>query len=290
MLKYLGSKRWVLDMVVEKIDLYSYFNIDKPEKARGILTVYAIDNNIETGLKRERSAMLILPGGGYWFVSYREGESIALAYLSHGIQAFVLDYSVAPEFIYPIQLREAAMAMIFIRENAKKYHVNPEYVASVGFSAGGHLCGALGTMFNSKVLEDLSNRDFVRPTAVILSYPVTIYGKDERFYHMDSFKNLTNDNEEMSFELSLDRWITKYSSPAFIWHTYNDPCVPVYGTLVIAQKYLEHEVPCELHVFAEGAHGLSVATEEVNSVNRAVAKWIDLSVAWLKGRGFTIYS
>ena len=277
-------------MIVEQIDLYAYFNLKRPANARGYLTVYALDNNEEIGFNRQRSAILVIPGGGYGYVSYREGESVAIAYLQHGINAFVLNYSIAPHCHYPTQLREAAMSMIFIRENAKKYHVDPETVAAIGFSAGGHLCGCLGTMFNSSVLEDLRNCDFVRPTAVILSYPVTIYGTEETS-HLGSFKNVTNNNTEINAEyLSLEKRVTKFASPAFIWHTVNDDVVPVIGSITMAQKYNEYKIPFELHLFEKGQHGLSVATKEVNSVNENVAEWLRLSVNWLKTRGFIIYS
>ena len=274
-------------MLVEKIDLYSYFNISKPENARGILTVYALDNSPEINMKRVRPAILVIPGGGYAMVSDREGESIAVSYLAHGFQAFVIKYSVAPEFRYPTAFREAAMAMIFIRENAKKYHVDPEQVAAIGFSAGGHLCGCLGNMFNSPDIADLRNCDFVRPTAVVLSYPVSVYGK---YGHNDSFKNLTNSNEELSNKLALDGCVNKLSSPAFLWHTANDDVVPVIGTIDLARKYAENNVPFALHVFGEGPHGISTATEEVNSKNNHVAGWVDLSINWFKERGFKIFS
>jgi acetyl esterase/lipase len=274
-------------MVVEKIDLYSYFNISKPENAKGILTVYALDNYAEHSAKRVRPAILVIPGGGYEFVSSREGESIAVSYLAHGFQAFVIDYSVAPNFRYPTAFREAAMAMIFIRENAKKYHVDPDQVAAIGFSAGGHLCGCLGNMFNSADISDLRNCDFVRPTAVILSYPVSVYGEHG---HNGSFINLTNGNEELSNKLALDKCVSKLSSPAFLWHTANDNVVPVIGTLDLARKYAEYNVPFAMHIFGEGPHGISTATEEVNAKNDHVAVWIDLSISWFKERGFNIFS
>ena len=275
-------------MLIEKIDLYSYFNLPKREGQAGILTTYVLENNPETGLSRKRSAILVIPGGAYAMVSAREAESVALAYLSHGISAFVLDYSVAPNSSYPTQLREAAMAMIYIRENAKKYHIDPETVGAIGFSAGGHLCGCLGTLFNSPDLQDLRNCDFARPSAIILSYPVTV--STEGKTHAGSFDNVTANNDELRNKLSLDNCVTKFSSPAFIWHTMNDPAVPLYGSLVLAQKYNELQIPFELHVFEDGAHGLSIATDEVNSRNDAVAVWVNLSVTWLKQRGFIIYS
>ncbi|MBQ7407832.1 MAG: alpha/beta hydrolase [Clostridia bacterium] len=276
-------------MRTEVIDLYSYFGLERKKNARGYLTVYCRTVSNEVDSKRVRPAMLIIPGGGYEFVSEREGEPIAMGYLQHGFNCFLLEYSIAPDFCYPTQIREAAMAMIFIRENAKKYQVDPDQVAAVGFSAGGHLCGCLGVMFNCDEVQDLRNYDFVRPTAVILSYPVTICAEESKT-HGGSFKNVSGGNDELAAKLSLEKWVNYLSSPAFLWHTYEDDCVPLYGTLVLANAYNENKVPFELHVFEKGHHGLSVCSEEVNTPNARVGAWLGLSVSWLKERGFKIYS
>lgn len=276
-------------MIVETIDLYGYFNFPRSSKTGGYLDVMCHSPSNEIGIDRLRPAMLVLPGGAYVFCSEREGEPIALEYIRHGFNAFVLRYSLAPDFIYPTQLREAAMAMIFIRENAAKYNVDVNNVAAVGFSAGGHLCGCLGTMFAAKELSDLGRTHLIRPDAVILSYPVSVYA-DQTRSHVQSFKNVTGDNEQLSEKLSLEKCICANSSPAFIWHTVADDCVPVYGSIVLATAYDKNKVPFELHLFEQGCHGLATCTKEVNTVNESASKWIELSINWLKVRGFTIYS
>jgi acetyl esterase/lipase len=60
------------------------------------LTVYAMDNSPEVDAQRVRPAVLVCPGGGYAFRSFREAEPVALRLLAQGFQAMVLDYSVAP--------------------------------------------------------------------------------------------------------------------------------------------------------------------------------------------------
>ena len=86
----------------------------------------------------------------------------------------------------------------------------------------------------------------------------------------------------------MENRVTKNSSPAFIWSTANDMCVPCENSLYMASAYSKEKVPFELHIFENGEHGLSVATEEVNSPNPPVSKWFELSLTWLKNRGFVI--
>lgn len=92
-------------------------------------------------MDRTRPAILILPGGGYGHTSEREAEPVAMRFVAAGYAAFVLHYSCAPSR-FPTALREAAMAMGYIRQNARRFAVHPHKVAALGFSPQGAICAA----------------------------------------------------------------------------------------------------------------------------------------------------
>ena len=138
-------------MRVEKFDLYKYFNKEKAENQRGDLTIY-IQENYHRGDKK-RPAMLVFAGGGYRGVSAREQEPVIVKFLAQGYNVFSLDYSVMPVG-YPSQLLEAAMAIAFVRENADEFNIFTDKVAVIGFSAGGHLAGSLGTLYKDQVVKE----------------------------------------------------------------------------------------------------------------------------------------
>ncbi len=279
-------------MICKRIDLYDYFNLTRPVGAMGYLDTYVRNNDVlaserEPSLSiRKRPAMLIIPGGGYQDVSGREGEPIAVEYMQEGFQTFVLDYSVAP-VSYPTQLLEACMAMIYVKENAKEFFVDTNHVCAIGFSAGGHLCGTLANMYEEKVVKDVfgDRVKLCRPDAVIYSYPVISSGE---YAHKGSFYYLTNNDERLSKELSLEFKVTKNSPPAFIWSTDQDLAVPCENSLLMAFAYRKAGVPMELHIFEPGGHGLSTSDEEVFTPEPTVRQWIKLSKVWLKNRGFVI--
>lgn len=284
-------------MECKTVDLYEYFGVKKPEGAKGYLKTYLYYKSPEFCETRLRPAMLIVPGGGYAFCSDREAEPVAVSFLEKGFNSFVLDYSVKP-VSFPAQLIEGAMAVAYIKENADKFGIFQNKVCAVGFSAGGHLVGMLGNIFNHKVIKDAlkEKANLVRPDAIILSYPV-ISAFDSP--HINSFKNLTGNNEKLYRELTLEDKVTKDSSPAFIWSTYTDSCVPVKNSMLIANSYLENGVEYELHIFNRGQHGLSLSTIEtccsgMDDVSKNVldiphtANWVKLSVEWLKSLGFKI--
>ena len=281
-------------MICKKIDLYEHFGIEKPEGAVGCLETYFRDkdNKIkeeDPSVKmRTRPAMLVIPGGGYAHVSEREAEPIASTYLELGFHAFVLYYSVAP-VVYPAQLLEACMAMLYIKENAEEFNIDLEHIGAVGFSAGGHLCGTLATMYNCKEVRDvLGDRvETCRPNAIILSYPVISFGE---YAHRGSFENLSGNNDELANKLSLEFKVTKDTPPAFIWATNGDNCVPCENSLLMALAYRKAGVPMELHIFEPGNHGLSTCNDEVYTPEPTARQWIKLSKVWLKNNGFVVGS
>lgn len=274
-------------MFTEKIDLYEYFSLTqyKTENSVGILTTYIPEKYICYS-NRIRPAMLVIAGGGYGSVSQREKECIALSYVANGFASFTLDYSCAP-VRYPSQLLEACMALIYIRENAEKFAIDNNHVAGVGFSAGGHLVGMLATIPDEIEVKEILGERIKNAylDAVILSYAVITSGEKA---HNGSFDNLCGDNLAIRQRLSLENRVTEKSAPAFIWATANDGCVPSENSLYMALAYKKAGVPFELHIFEDGAHGLSLATKETYMVKETVQCWLNLSLNWLKTRGFEI--
>ena len=273
------------------VDLYSTYGLERKDGATGYLTCYTLDDyNFCEG--RVRPAMLVLAGGGYAHLSQREKEPIAFSYMSKGFNVFILDYSLEP-LSYPTQLIEGCMAVAHIRENAEEYHVDKEHICAIGFSAGGHLCGMLATLYDEKEVKDALgvHAESCRLDGVILSYAVlSAYGQ----VHAGSIMRISGGNEEIRKKLDLPARVTENSVPAFIWHTVDDGSVPSESSLLMAMAYKQKNVPFELHIFESGCHGLSLASKETASsssptqINVPVQKWIDLTYVWLEKRGFVI--
>ena len=159
---------------------------------------YCLDNSEEIVPDRVRPSVLVIPGGGYEMTSDREAEPIAMQFLAAGFNAFVLRYSVKPS-VFPVALLEAADAMKMIREHAAEWHVDPEAIAVIGFSAGGHLAANLATSASDDVLAAHGyDPDAVRPNGLMLAYPVITSGP---LAHRGSFDSLLgerrNDTETL---------------------------------------------------------------------------------------------
>lgn len=228
---------------------------------------------------RKRPLVIVFPGGGYQRRSPREAEPVALRLVALGIQTVIIEYSCFPA-LYPTALEEAAEAVAYCREHANEWCADPDKIAVLGFSAGGHAAGSIGILW-----ERLEMGDVCRPDAMILCYPVITGGE---FAHRGSFKHLLGDkHDEMVDFVSLEKHVQENTPPTFLWHTWADETVPVENSLMLAWALRRKGVDCEMHIYQNGKHGLSLSNEEcfptgAPNMRLDCQNWIDMAARWLK--------
>ena len=184
------------------------------------------------------------------------------------------------------------MAIRHVREHAEEYAVDPNRIFIVGFSAGGHRAASAGILWNSPVVREAlgitdENEGINRPDGMILSYPV-ISGFAKA--HQGSILTLCgtdNPTDEQRLAFSLEYHVDERTTPAFIWHTFNDQAVPVENSLLLMNAMAEKKVPFEAHIYPVGRHGLALSGEETGfypEVEHAphTASWVPLSIEWAK--------
>jgi acetyl esterase/lipase len=245
-----------------------------------------------------RPFMLVCPGGGYGALSPREAEPIARRYMGYGFNTAILYYTInnrvskAPLTDYcatdketglPLPLIEVATAISTIRENAESWNTNPEQIAVIGFSAGAHLAGMSGILWNKPELLKKLGKDNNRPDAMLLIYPVASAFDNP---HKGSFINLLDNDdpsEQLLNEYSLEKQVNDTTPPTFLFHTEADKIVPCENSLTLARSLKENNVNFELHILPELNHGISLAEGEVWPVAHPYnARWVEWSILWLK--------
>lgn len=243
------------------------------------LTLYHAENP-----SKEKGFVIICPGGAYVGRAYHEGEPVAQMLSKAGISAAVLNYRVAP-YKHPAMLADANRAVRFVRYHAQQWEIDPEKIAILGFSAGGHLAVSACEHYDYGKTQDESadeiDRMSSRPNAGIFCYPVATL--DTEFTHLGTLHSLLGDtpDEKLVHKLSGQNSVPDDCPPVFIWHTAEDQGVDVNNSLLLAQALKRKKIPFELHVFPYGAHGLGLAEENEN-----VSQWSKLLVSWLKLYGF----
>jgi dipeptidyl aminopeptidase/acylaminoacyl peptidase len=224
--------------------------------------------------QEKRDLLLVLPGGGYFFTSKREGMPIAKKAHEIGCHAAIFWYR-EEKLLYPDLKREG---IEFLEEIKNNPLVNRLFI--IGFSAGGHYA----------LMLSIARSDLIDKT--ILAYPVVSSNKS--FYHAGSFINLLGDldNEELLNEVSLENHVHSNMKEVFLMHTANDLSVPVKNTLILSEKLIEKNVPVELHIYPKGRHGASLGTlevsyEDMNPIEFAkefkdLSNWFDLAKEFMK--------
>ena len=225
----------------------------------------------------KKSAMIVCPGGAYACKAEHEGDPIAEMLNDGGINAYVLDYNVAPCHKFA-PLSDIQRAIRTLRS------MGYEKVGTLGFSAGGHLCCTSATMYDFeayKKTDDVDNFS-ARPDAFVPCYPVVTM--DKKYTHMGSRQFLLGDeweNEELAELFSNEKHVTKNTPPCFLWHTATDDAVPVQNSIMLANALIENNVEVEMHIYSHGCHGLGLA-KEFNDIST----WTQNCVIFLKNRGF----
>lgn len=229
------------------------------------------------------AGFIICPGGGYQHLSVREGPPIAQWLNSLGINAFVLKYRIGPKYHHPVEMEDMLRAIRVVRSQAADWHVDPDRIGIIGFSAGGHMASTAATHFD---LGDASAADPIdrvscRPDLAILMYPVITMM--DPYVHASSRTYLLGEHPDPAQMelLSNEKHVSSTTPPCFIVQTADDRTVPVENSLMFAMALRENKVPVELHIFEHGPHGFALGGKDP-----ILSTWPGMAATWLKAHGF----
>jgi acetyl esterase/lipase len=227
--------------------------------------------------------VLVIPGGGYEFVSVgNEGVDIAARFNDLGYAAFVLTYRLPGEGwhdAYAVPLQDAQRAVRVLRSRAAEFGVDAERLACVGFSAGGHLAATLATAHARRVYTPVDEVDQLsaRPFAAGLVYPVISMALP--MTHGGSRLHLLGPTptDARVAAWSAERLVGATTSLCFLAHACDDDAVPVENSLEFLAAMRRAARPVEAHLFQEGRHAFGVGRPDTPS-----ADWIGLYATWLR--------
>lgn len=238
----------------------------EPEKNVGsnVVNIHnpSITPYVPEAAKSTGTAVIICPGGGHSKLCLgHEGYALAQWFQDRGIAAFVLKYRLArePGSTYTIQdhaMADARRAIRLIRSRAAEWHVNPERLGILGFSAGGELA-AFAAMKN-----DPGQKDAVDPIEQQSSRP--------------DFQALIYPGTSGLFEAE------KGMPPLFIAAGYGDRKDISEGMATLYLKYKAAGVKAEMHLYANAGHGFGYKPDAKPS---AAARWPDRLTEWLTDSG-----
>jgi endo-1,4-beta-xylanase len=208
-------------------------------------------------------AVIVIPGGGHvelWMD--HEGYNVAEFLKNHGVAAFVLKYRLAREkgSTYTIEgdsLPDVQRAIRRVRSESVRWHLDPERIGVLGFSAGGQLAALAATHYDDGApqAKDPVDRQSSRPNFQALLYPAIPAGLA---YSPDS-------------------------PPAFLSCGDSDQLTPSQGLAELYVAMRRAGVPAEMHIYAGAAHGFGLRTSNKGPVAawpQRLIDWLEESIVW----------
>ena len=221
------------------------------------------------------AAVVVFPGGGYQILAIDlEGTEVCDWLTSRGITCVVLKYRVpdsGPAYhddchcnIHPkapTALEDAQRTLGLVRFHAAEWHIDPQKIGVLGFSAGGHVVANISTHFAQRAYAPVDAADKVscRPDFAVAIYPG----------HM-----LENTTKE--FELNPEIPVTDKTPPTFLLQAEDDNVDGVKQSLVYYIALKNAGVPVEMHLYAEGGHAFGLRRTEL-----PITAWPALVETWL---------
>ncbi|EDM29321.1 xylanase [Lentisphaera araneosa HTCC2155] len=226
------------------------------------------------------SLVLIFPGGGYHGLAIdHEGWQVAKYFNDKGINAVVLKYRVPRpkgQAKHMTAWQDAQRAVRVVRSNASKWKINPEKIAALGFSAGGHLTLMTATSSQTPAYQAIDELDKL---PCHINYAVPVYPA----YVLEDGSNGPNKGKGNNSTLVKDFKFDAKTPPMCLIHGDTDQYSPM-NSVAIYHKLRTMNIPAELHIFAKVGHGFGA--RPCHKKNKHVGDWLNRSYEALKVFGF----
>jgi acetyl esterase/lipase len=208
-------------------------------------------------------AVVVFPGGAYHILAIDlEGTEVCDWLNSAGLTCVLVKYRVPDSGPYPkssAALQDAQRAVGIVRSHAIEWHIDPNRIGVLGFSAGAHLAAALSTHFDQRLYDPIDAADQLscRPDFAVIVYP--------------GYLALAQQN----FAPNPDIHVTDKTPPSFIVQAEDDN-VHVENATVYFLALKNAKVPAELHIYAQGGHGYGLRRTVL-----PVTTWPQSAITWL---------
>jgi acetyl esterase/lipase len=212
-------------------------------------------------------AVVFIHGGGWEAGSKSEFEDIAKGLAGQGYVGFAVEYRLMKDGKnnYPAAVDDVQRAVRWVRAHAKDYFVDPNRIAALGGSAGGHLVSMLGTT------DTRDNSDLE-----LAGYSSRVNCVVDMFGPADLTRNFPNHNREgLDVQALLERFmggpqpgretlyreasplyqIDSKTVPFLIFHGSADELVPVEQSRLLAEALKTAGVTVEYVEFEGEGHG-----------------------------------
>jgi acetyl esterase/lipase len=234
------------------------------------------------------TAIIIAPGGGYVdLAGVLEGTEPAAWFTMRGVTAFVLQYRVGRDALLPTPLLDGARAVRFVRAHASDFHIDPNRIGMMGFSAGGHLAAmtAVQATPGNTDATDPVERVSSQPDFIILAYPwleaTQVMPNGHSAYCDLVIQQAHTDCDPQRYTRYLPlSYVTPKAPPTFFYLTTDDDQVTPEGSLRLYEALWKQRVSVEMHIFSHGHHA-----SVFGGTDQSLSLWPQLLQEWMRHSG-----
>lgn len=147
------------------IKRYPFITIAQAQKNKDVNVVYNIVYNQEKSRplhldafinKKQKlnPAVIMIHGGGWKSGNKNQMQVLGQEIAQKGYSCFAIEYRLSLEAKYPQAIYDVKNAIKFIKDNAKRFRVDPDKIAILGCSSGGQMAALIGTTNRDVAYED----------------------------------------------------------------------------------------------------------------------------------------
>jgi acetyl esterase/lipase len=223
-------------------------------------------------------ALVYVHGGAWLRGDKSEAALFASGMTAQGYLVVSINYRLYPAARYPAMIQDVKCAVRALRAHASEYNLDPNRIAAIGASAGGHLAALLGTSDQSAGLDVGEYLDqSSRVQAVVAMAPVTDLTR--KFPNADiELMRQVGFGEDNIVEASPITHVTEDDPPFLLIHGARDEVVPVEQSQLMYDRLLQAKVPAQLVIVKNGRHSLTApdgsATPTLAEINLMIQAFL----------------
>jgi acetyl esterase/lipase len=207
--------------------------------------------------------VVVVHGGGWLKGGRSKFYPLAEALAARGYVAVAIEYRLGGEAKFPAAVQDCFAAVKYLRTNAKNHRINPEKIAAVGGSAGGHLVGLLATAPDHPAFqhESHAHASAAIQTAVVMAGPMDLATgpvaersrKDPDHSNSNQWLGKTIDEDLPLYQLASPISHITASCPPMLFMTgeYDAP----ERNVATRDRLRELGISTEILVYQQGKHG-----------------------------------
>jgi acetyl esterase/lipase len=224
-------------------------------------------------------AVVYIHGGSWMQGDKSEALMIAGQLTTQGYLVASINYRLYPAGTFPAMIQDVKCAVRFLRANAGQYNLDPERIAAIGPSAGGHLVSLLGTTDQSvgwdvgEYLDQSSRVQAVIPMAAVTDLT-------RQFPNADIEKmKLIGFGEHNVQQASPVNHVTPDDPPFLLIHGDQDAVVPVEQSQVMYERLVQSNIPAQLVIVSNAGHAFvspnGNSTPTLAEINQIILDFLD---------------